>query len=112
MLSYLWLVIARFLVGDGQGRHAKPWEPKGFWDEYDSESIWLSPDEADGQESFPIVCSNGCPEGYLGRHKFSCSLAGVRQTSAERAIGDDHPSADDLDSPWVRPYLPRRITHG
>jgi hypothetical protein len=27
-------------------------------------------------ETFPIVCANGCPEGYLGRHKFSCPLAG------------------------------------
>lgn len=23
-----------------------------------------------------VTCRNGCPEGWLGRHKFSCSLAG------------------------------------
>jgi len=28
-----------------------------------------------GGEIFPIVCENGCPEGYLGSHKFSCPLA-------------------------------------
>lgn len=27
-------------------------------------------------ETFPVVCSNGCPEGYLGQHKFSCEWAG------------------------------------
>ena len=25
---------------------------------------------------FPVVCENGCPDGYLGDHKFSCRLAG------------------------------------
>lgn len=29
----------------------------------------------DDEDTFPIVCSNGCPEGYKGIHKFSCSLA-------------------------------------
>lgn len=23
-------------------------------------------------EDFPVVCDNGCPEGYQGKHKFSC----------------------------------------
>lgn len=27
------------------------------------------------EDEFPVVCENGCPEGYLGRHKFSCPLA-------------------------------------
>lgn len=34
--------------------------------------------------TFPIVCANGCPEGSLGRHKFSCSLA--RPSSADNSI--------------------------
>lgn len=28
------------------------------------------------REDFPVVCANGCPEGYLGRHKMSCEWAG------------------------------------
>lgn len=52
-----------------------PPEPEGdFISDVDVE------DECEGapgdDESFPIVCANGCPEGYLGRHKFSCELAG------------------------------------
>jgi hypothetical protein len=27
-------------------------------------------------EDFPVTCGNGCPDGYLGRHKFSCCWAG------------------------------------
>ncbi len=27
-------------------------------------------------EDFPVVCENGCPDGYLGDHKFSCRWAG------------------------------------
>ena len=31
--------------------------------------------EADDDEDFPVVCANGCPEGWRGQHKFSCELA-------------------------------------
>lgn len=24
------------------------------------------------RDELPVICANGCPEGYLGRHKFSC----------------------------------------
>lgn len=34
----------------------------------------LNPDD----EIFPVVCANGCPEGHLGKHKFSCDMATPR----------------------------------
>lgn len=30
----------------------------------------------DDTDDFPVTCENGCPEGYLGYHKFSCHWAG------------------------------------
>lgn len=32
-------------------------------------------DPGNDDEDFPVVCGNGCPEGHLGHHKFSCPLA-------------------------------------
>lgn len=32
-------------------------------------------DDEDEGDSFPVACENGCPEGWLGVHKFSCALA-------------------------------------
>jgi hypothetical protein len=79
MLS-LWLRFLRYWM-PAYGRHSSPIESGGYpvlkpdpvWGELpDDEGTWLEPEEADGQENFPIACANGCPEGYLGRHKFSC----------------------------------------
>lgn len=33
--------------------------------------------------SFPIVCANGCPDGYRGSHKFSCPEARAQTASAQ-----------------------------
>jgi len=37
-------------------------------------------------DSFPIVCENGCPEGYLGAHKMSCSSQ--QMTISMKEIGN------------------------
>lgn len=34
---------------------------------------YLAPSMIDGE--YPIVCANGCPLGYIGRHKMSCDEA-------------------------------------
>lgn len=33
-------------------------------------------DDVYDPDNFPVVCDNGCPGGWRGRHKFSCELAG------------------------------------
>jgi sulfite exporter TauE/SafE len=38
-------------------------------------SKWLDSFKLPDDDPFPVVCSNGCPEGYLGHHKFSCEEA-------------------------------------
>lgn len=38
-------------------------------------------------EDFPVVCENGCPEGYKGRHKFSCELARPAQEPRTAGFG-------------------------
>ena len=35
--------------------------------------------ESRERELFPVVCPNGCPEGYLGDHKMSCREARAAQ---------------------------------
>lgn len=41
----------------------------------------------DEGDTFPVVCANGCPEGYLGRHKFSCELARPAQEPRTAGFG-------------------------
>lgn len=48
----------------------------------------LGPEDDEEGDTFPVVCANGCPEGWLGRHKFSCSLARARV--AEDSAPKDH----------------------
>lgn len=38
---------------------------------------WVSGDDllSPDADPFPVTCGNGCPNGFLGRHKFSCVRA-------------------------------------
>ena len=54
----------------------------------------------DADEDFPIVCANGCPEGHLGEHKFSCDQARLHQAL-------EHPDAATqarLDREWKEAF--------
>lgn len=42
------------------------------------EILIVEPVNAGDPGTFPIVCANGCPEGYLGCHKFSCAHRSTR----------------------------------
>jgi hypothetical protein len=44
--------------------------------EFDDEVSSRWPGEPEPAGGFPVVCENGCPNGYLGDHKFSCRWAG------------------------------------
>lgn len=65
--------------------------PDEYEDTTPSPGVWPMPDDED-YEWFPIVCPNGCPEGYLGRHKFSCPR--LRDTLVDFTI--------------ARPYIPKQ----
>lgn len=75
----LWVRFLRWLM-PANGLHAKA-----------SETGELPVYEDDDAESYPVTCANGCPEGYLGWHKFSCDEARPRETR--------------YDLPIVRPYM-------
>lgn len=65
-------------------------EAEGYLREYIHPIIGDRPfdPESDDTQDFPVVCANGCPEGYRGQHKFSCDLAGQTQ------LKDCQPSSD------------------
>jgi hypothetical protein len=41
-------------------------------------SLRRTPEDRSEDDDFPVVCGNGCPDGYLGQHKMSCHWAGGR----------------------------------
>lgn len=54
----------------------------------------------DADEDFPVTCANGCPEGYLGKHKFSCVQARFHEAL-------EHPDAETqarLDREWEETF--------
>lgn len=95
MLRNLWLKFLRWWM-PAQGTHSTAIESGAFpimdipakvYDDFWSRGVRVD------DEDFPVTCSNGCPDGHRGRHKFSCPA--LRETRADPI-------------PFARPYVPGR----